>query len=171
MPCLSVIAAVASNRVIGRDNDLPWHLPEDLKHFRRLTMGHHIIMGRKTFESLGRLLPGRTTVVVSRQPGYRVDGAKVAGTLAEAVAACAGDDELFVIGGAELFREALQLADRLYLTEVHAEFAGDVFFPQYDAAAWHEAARERHVSADGLAYSFVTCQRGAAAQSCATQST
>jgi dihydrofolate reductase len=87
------------------------------------------------------------------------------------VAACAGDDELFVIGGAELFREALQLADRLYLTEVHAEFAGDVFFPQYDAAAWHEAARDRHVSADGLAYSFVTCQRGAAAQSCATQST
>lgn len=159
MPYLSVIAAVASNRVIGRDNGLPWHLPEDLKHFRGLTMGHHIIMGRKTFQSLGRLLPGRTTVVVSRQPGYTVEGAKVARSLHEAVAACAGDEEIFVIGGAELYREALTLADRLYLTEIDAAVEGDAWFPDYDRAAWREEARERHLSADGLAYSFVTYRR------------
>lgn len=161
MTSLSIIAAVASNRVIGRDNDLPWHLPEDLKQFRCLTMGHHIIMGRKTFESLGRLLPGRTTVVVSRQPGYAVEGAKVAAGLREALAACAGDEEVFVIGGAELYREALALADKLYLTEIEAEFDGDAWFPEYDRAAWREQSRERRVSADGLAYSFVAyCRAG-----------
>ena len=161
MTSLSIIAAVASNRVIGRDNDLPWHLPEDLKQFRCLTMGHHIIMGRKTFESLGRLLPGRTTVVVSRQPDYAVEGAKVATGLHEALAACAGDEEVFVIGGAELYREALALADKLYLTEIEAEFDGDAWFPEYDRADWREQSRERRVSADGLAYSFVAyCRAG-----------
>lgn len=167
MPCLSVIAAVARNRTIGLDNTLPWHLPEDLKHFRNLTMGHHIIMGRKTYESLGRLLPGRTTVIVSRQPGYRVAGAITASSLPEAVAACGADEEVFVIGGAELYREALALADRLYLTEVHAEFAGDAFFPEYDRHTWHETSRESHTSSAGLAFSFVAYRR----QSCATQST
>lgn len=145
--------------MIGLDNDLPWHLPEDLKHFRSLTMGHHIIMGRKTFESLGRLLPGRTTVIVSRQPGYAVPDAMTAGSLREAVAASVGDEEIFVIGGAELYQEALAQADRLYLTEVHAEFEGDAFFPHFEATAWSEVAREHHVSAGGLAYSFVTYQR------------
>lgn len=159
MSCLSVIAAVASNRTIGLDNTLPWHLPEDLKHFRQLTMGHHIIMGRKTFESLGRLLPGRTTVIVSRQPGYAAEGAIAATSLREAVAACGDDEEIFVIGGAELYREALTLADRLYLTEVHAEFKGDAFFPEYDREAWREDSREPHLSADGLAFSFVTYRR------------
>lgn len=159
MSCLSVIAAVASNRTIGLDNTLPWHLPEDLKHFRQLTMGHHIIMGRKTFESLGRLLPGRTTVIVSRQPGYAAEGAITAGSLREAVAACGSDEEVFVIGGAELYREALTLADRLYVTEVHDEFKGDAYFPEYDREAWREGTREPHVSADGLAFSFVTYSR------------
>lgn len=159
MSCLSVIAAVASNRTIGLDNTLPWHLPEDLKHFRQLTMGHHIIMGRKTFESLGRLLPGRTTVIVSRQSGYAAEGAITAGSLREAVAACGSDGEVFVIGGAELYREALTLADRLYVTEVHAEFKGDAYFPEYDREAWREETRESHVSADGLAFSFVTYSR------------
>lgn len=173
MTCLSVIAAVARNRVIGLDNALPWRLPEDLQHFRGLTMGHHIIMGRKTFESLGRLLPGRTSVIVSRQPEYKVPGAKMASSLREAVAACDGDEEVFVIGGAELYRQALPLADRLYLTEIHAEFQGDAFFPEFDRAVWRESARERHVGANGLAFSFVTYQRGAvqAVQPCATQST
>lgn len=159
MSCLSVIAAVADNNAIGLDNGLPWHLPEDLKHFRSLTMGHHIIMGRKTYESLGRLLPGRTTVIVTRQTDYCVTGALVAGSLEEAVSLCGNDDEMFVIGGAELYKLALPMADRLYLTEVSGEFPADTFFPEYDKAAWHEVARERLVSESGLAFSFVVYER------------
>ena len=160
MSCVSVIAAVADNNAIGLDNGLPWHLPEDLKHFRSLTMGHHIIMGRKTYESLGRLLPGRTTVIVTRQTDYCVAGALVAGSLDEAVSLCGNDDEVFVIGGAELYKLALPIADKLYLTEVSGEFSADTFFPEYDKAAWREVARERLVSEGGLAFSFVVyeCQ-------------
>ena len=159
MSCVSVIAAVADNNVIGLDNGLPWHLPEDLKHFRSLTMGHHIIMGRKTYESLGRLLPGRTTVIVTRQTDYCIEGALVAGSLQEAVSLCGNDDEVFVIGGAELYKLALPPADKLYLTEVSGEFAADTFFPEYDKAAWREVARERLVSEGGLAFSFVVYER------------
>ncbi len=156
---IAIIAAIANDHVIGLDNTLPWHLPEDLKRFRALTMGHHIIMGRKTYESLGRLLPGRTTVIVTRQPDYRVEGAKVAGSLHDAIRACDGDDEVFVIGGAEIYREALQLADRLYLTEIEAVFAGDAWFPQFDRDEWQERGRERHTSGDGWPYSFVNYER------------
>lgn len=159
MSCLSVIAAVADNEAIGLDNGLPWHLPEDLKHFRSLTMRHHIIMGRKTYESLGRLLPGRTTVIVTRQTDYCVEGAIVAGSLEEAVSRCGNDEEVFVIGGAEIYKIALPAADRLYLTEVHGEFPADAFFPEYDKAAWHEVARERLVSENGQAFSFVVYER------------
>lgn len=159
MSCVSVIAAVADNNAIGLNNALPWHLSEDLKRFRSLTMGHHIIMGRKTYESLGRLLPGRITVIVSRQTDYCVEGAITAGSLTEAIAQCGNDEEIFVIGGAELYREALTRADRLYLTEVAGEFVADAFFPDYDRAAWREVSRERHVSEQGLAYSFVLYQR------------
>lgn len=159
MSCVSVIAAVADNNAIGLNNALPWHLSEDLKRFRSLTMGHHIIMGRKTYESLGRLLPGRITVIVSRQTDYCVEGAITAGSLPEAIARCGNDEEIFVIGGAELYREALTRADRLYLTEVAGEFEADAFFPDYDRAAWREVSRERHVSEQGLAYSFVLYQR------------
>lgn len=161
MSCLSVIAAVADNQAIGLDNGLPWHLPEDLKHFRSLTMGHHIIMGRKTYESLGRLLPGRTTVIVTRQKDYCVEGAIMAGSLEEAVSHCGNDEEVFVIGGAEIYKVALPAADRLYLTEVHGEFPADAFFPQYDKAAWRETARERLVSDNGQAFSFVVYERQA----------
>jgi dihydrofolate reductase len=159
MSCVSVIAAVADNNAIGLDNGLPWHLPEDLKHFRSLTMGHHIIMGRKTYESLGRLLPGRTTVIVTRQTDYCIEGALVAGSLQEAVSLCGNDDEVFVIGGAELYKLALPAADKLYLTEVSGEFAADTFFPEYDKAAWREVARERLVSEGGLAFNFVVYER------------
>lgn len=155
-PRLSVIAALARNRVIGRDNSLPWHLPEDLKHFKVLTMGHHIVMGRKTYESLGRLLPGRTTVIVSRNPDYAVPGAIVVTSLRQALSACANDPEIFLIGGAELYQQSLALADRLYLTEIDAEFEGDAYFPEIAPGDWHEIARERHVSSSGLAFSFVT---------------
>lgn len=159
MSCLSLIVAVARNRVIGANNALPWHLPEDLKRFRALTTGHHIIMGRKTYESLNRLLPGRTTVIVSRSRGYAVAGALSATSLPQAIALCGDDDEIFVIGGAELFREGLQLADKLYITEINASFDGDVFFPEFDPAIWRKSAPEQHVGAQGLHFSYITYQR------------
>lgn len=159
MSTVSIIAAIAANGVIGRNNDLPWHLPEDLKRFRALTMGHHIIMGRKTYDSLGRLLPGRTTVIVSRNPDYHVEGAIVVSSLATAIAACANDPEVFVIGGAQLYREALPLADRLYLTELQEAFEGDASFPVYDRNAWCEELREEHVSAQGLKFSYANYRR------------
>ncbi len=141
---------MARNRVIGADGGIPWHLPEELKRFKKLTLGHHIVMGRKTWESIGRLLPGRTTVIVTRQPGYRAPGAQVAHSLDDAIAACGADDEIFVIGGAELYSQALSRAGRLYLTTVDAEVAGDTVMPEYDARDWREvsavsfAADERH---------------------------
>jgi dihydrofolate reductase len=156
---LSIIAAVADNGVIGRDNTLPWHLSEDLKRFKALTMGHHILMGRKTYESLGRLLPGRTTVVISRNPQYQVAGALVAGSLPQAIALCGDDGEVFVIGGNELYKAALPLADKLYLTRIHREFAGDAYFPAYDAAQWQEVENVSGISVDGLPYSFTDYQR------------
>lgn len=142
-PRLSMIVAMAKNRVIGADGRIPWHLPGELQLFKRVTMGHHIIMGRKTFDSIGRLLPGRTTVIVTRQKDYAVAGAKVAHSLDEAVAQCAGDDEIFVIGGGELYRAAMPLADRIYLTVVDAEPAGDTRMPDLDAAQWRLQSTEQ----------------------------
>lgn len=159
MTCLSIIVAVARNRVIGVNNTLPWHLPEDLKRFRALTMGHHIIMGRKTYESLGRLLPGRTTVIVSRSKEYAVPGALVTDSLRGALALCGDDPEVFVIGGAQLYREGLPIADRLYLTEIDVPFEGDAHFPEYDASSWREVSRESHVDGSGLPFSYVTLVR------------
>jgi dihydrofolate reductase len=153
---LSVIAAVARNGIIGRGNALPWRLPEDLKRFKALTMGHHIVMGRRTYESLGRLLPGRTTVIVSRNSDYKVPGALVVGSLQQAIAACGNDPEIFVIGGEELYREALPLAQRLYLTEIDRDFDGDARFPDCPSSLWREVERDSHVSADGLPFSYVT---------------
>jgi len=141
---------MAKNRVIGANGAIPWRLPEELKRFKALTMGHSIIMGRKTWESIGRLLPGRKTVIVTRQPGYRVSGATIAHSLDEAIAACGDDKEIFVIGGAELYAQALPRAGRLYLTTVDAEVAGDAFMPEFDPGSWREtssvsfAADERH---------------------------
>lgn len=159
MTSLSLIAAVAENGIIGVNNTLPWHLPEDLKRFRALTTGHHIIMGRKTYESLNRLLPDRVTVIVTRNPDYRVEGALIAHSLEQAIAQCGEDHEAFLIGGAELYEEGMKLADKLYLTEIHANFAGDAYFPVVDFSAWAEAARESHVSEKGLKYSYVTYLR------------
>ena len=136
---VSVIAALADNGVIGRDGDLPWRLSADLRHFRRLTMGHHLIVGRKTWQSIGKPLPGRTMLVLTRS-GRPLEppGAEAVASLDEALAraAAAGDDEAFIAGGAEVYRIALPRADRLYLTRVHANPAGDVRFPSYDAARW-----------------------------------
>jgi len=156
---LSIIVAVANHNVIGINNTLPWHLPEDLKRFKALTMGHHIIMGRKTYESLGRLLPGRTTVIVTRNHDYQVEGAVVVHSLEAALSASIEDDEVFLIGGAELYQIGLPVAQKLYVTEVHAEFEGDAFLPAFDMTQWEEASRERHQAENGLTFSYVTYQR------------
>lgn len=159
MSKLSIIVAVADNNVIGINNALPWHLPEDLKRFKALTMGHHIIMGRKTYESLGRLLPGRTTVIVTRNPHYQVEGTIVVNSLKAAIEACAADEEAFLIGGAELYQISLPYADKLYLTAVHQTFEGDAYLPEFDLANWQEVTREHHQTDKGLAYSYITYQR------------
>lgn len=156
MKNLSIIVAVANQNVIGINNTLPWRLPEDLKRFRALTTGHHIIMGRKTYESLGRLLPNRTTVIVTRNKNYQIEGALIAHTLQAALALCDGDAEPFLIGGAELYKEGVQLANKLYLTEVHADFKGDAFFEQIDLTRWQQEEREKHIAENGLEYSYVS---------------
>ncbi|MDP6959532.1 MAG: dihydrofolate reductase, partial [Planctomycetota bacterium] len=135
---------MAQNRVIGRANGLPWKLSGDLKRFKSITMGHHIVMGRKTYESIGRLLPGRTTVIVSRQEGYGVEGAVVVSSLEEAIAL---SDDLFVIGGGQIYAQALSLAERIYLTRVAAEVEGDTYFPEVDWSGWRRVDEESH-SAD-----------------------
>ena len=137
-PLVSVVAALARNRVIGVNNTLPWRLPEDLKHFKALTLGHHLIMGRKTYESIGRPLPGRTTVIVTRDPAYRAQGCLMATSIDAAIDACGGDPELFFVGGAQLYAQVLPRADRLYLTEIQADYAGDAWFPEFDPALWRE---------------------------------
>lgn len=156
MSKLSIIVAIAKNGAIGINNTLPWHLPEDLKRFKALTMGHHIVMGRKTYESLGRLLPGRTSVIVTRNQGYKVEGALVAHSLQDAIALCEDDDEVFLIGGAELYQDGLKLANKLYITEIALEVEGDAFFPDFSHQEWFETTRDAHVSAQGLAFSYVT---------------
>ena len=141
---LSLIVAMTPNRVIGRDGRLPWHLSADLQRFKRLTMGHHIIMGRATYESIGRLLPGRKTVVVSRQPDLVIDGALVAPSVPAAVRCCQGDSEVFFVGGRQVYREALQVAQRMYLTLVQADVAGDTYFPEITARKWKLVEQEHH---------------------------
>lgn len=155
---LIVVAAVARGGVIGKDDRLPWHLPEDLRHFKALTLGYPIIMGRKTWQSLPGLLPDRRHIVVTRNAGFAAPGVQRAGSLAEAQI-LAGEGPAFVIGGGELYVQALPLADRLELTEIDADFAGDTFFPPIDPALWRAAHREVHRSANGLDYAFVSYVR------------
>lgn len=164
---LALMAAKAANNIIGRDNALPWYLPNDLKYFKQVTLGKPIIMGRRTWESLQRPLPGRTNIVITRQADYRAEGAKVVGTLdealkrAEQVALIDGRDEVVVIGGAQIYQLALPRADRLYLTEVHAEVEGDTWFPEVDASQWREMGRD-DFDAEGpnpYDYSFVIYDR------------
>lgn len=164
---LSMMVAKASNNVIGRDNKLPWYLPNDLKYFKQVTFGKPVIMGRKTWESLKGPLPGRTNIVITRQADYAAEGAKVVATLEEAVtmaenvAFIEGQEETVIMGGAEIYQLALPKADRLYLTEVHAEVEGDTFFPEYDTSQWKEIGRE-DFAAEGpnpYDYSFVVYER------------
>ena len=150
---LSLILAQSENRVLGRDNDLPWHLPADLKRFKKLTVGHTMVMGRKTWESIGRPLPRRRSLVLSRDPDFRAEGAEVFRDLDEALAAAPGE-EVFVIGGASLFAESLPRADRLYLTWVHADVEGDVFCPELDLSAFERIESTRHPADARHAYAF-----------------
>jgi dihydrofolate reductase len=158
---ISIIAALAANRVIGRNNDLPWRLPADLRHFRQLTTGHAVILGRRNYESIGKLLPNRTNIVITRQRDYTAPGCLVAHSLADALVMAGNDPEIFVIGGAEIYAQALPLADRLYLTHVEAEVPGDTFFPEFDIADWREMVSESHpADADhAYAFRFVTLER------------
>jgi len=158
---VSIIAAMASNRTIGIDNRLPWNLPEDLKHFRQLTMGHHILMGRKTWESIGKPLPGRSSVIITRSQDYQVPGCRTANSIPEAIAACGDDGEVFFIGGADLYLQALAVAQRVYLTEIQRDFDGDAHFPALDPATWREVTRTRHQSAgeQALPFHFVMYER------------
>jgi dihydrofolate reductase len=160
-PRITLIVARARNGVIGRDGTLPWRLPEDLAFFKRTTMGHPIVMGRRTWESIGRPLPGRRSIVVSRQAGFVATGAEVAASLDEALRLCAGSGEVFVIGGAQLYAAALPRAERLIVTEIDADFDGDTRWPAPDPAQWREAAREHLPPAAGrrFALDFVTYLR------------
>lgn len=161
LPNLSIIAALADNGVIGRDNRLPWRMPADLAHFKRLTLGKPIIMGRRTWESLPGLLPHRTHIVVTSDRDYRAEGGFVVHSIAEAVEFAGDAEEMMVVGGATLYAQTLPLASRMYLTYVHQHIDGDTVFPEYERAEWREIQRERH-EADArnpFPYSFVTLQR------------
>ena len=147
MARVSLIVAMARNRVIGRGNRIPWHLPDDLKRFKALTMNHHIVMGRKTWESINRLLPGRTTVIVTRNSQFAVAGAKIARSVEDALQQCGDDPEIFVIGGEQIFRAALPYAQRLYLSAIDADVAGDTYMPPIDLSAWQLTHEETHAAA------------------------
>ncbi len=150
---VTVVAAVAANGVIGRDGALPWHLPEDLRHFKRLTKGHVLVMGRRTFDSIGRPLPDRTTIVATRQPAWSADGVLTAGGVPEALARAAEiDEEVFVVGGFEIFREAMPVADRMVITAVDARPDGDTVFPPVDWAGWREVGRDPHEGFEIVTY-------------------
>ena len=158
MTRLHLIFARAANGVIGKDGGLPWHLPEDLAHFKRLTSGHPVVMGRKTWESLPprfRPLPGRMNIVVTRQTQWQAQGAVRAASLQDALALCSDEANAWVIGGAEIYREALPLAHTAVVTEIEADFEGDAHAPEF-GPAWQEIQRERHTAASGLGFSFVT---------------
>ena len=162
-PRVSLIAALSRNRVIGRNNAMPWHLPADLKRFRALTVGHPVIMGRKTWDSilasLGKPLPGRQSIVLTRAPGAALPGATVANSMAAAIAAAGLVDEVFVIGGAEIYALALPFADRLHLTEIDADVEGDTFFPPFNEEVFVETGREEGTAHADWRYEFATYGR------------
>lgn len=145
---LALIVAVSADRVIGRDNDLPWRLPADLKRFKQLTMGHPLIMGRRTHESIGRPLPGRQNIVISRNPAFRADGCLAASSLDDALDRAGDAEQVFVIGGAALYEAALPRADLIYRTRVEGEFSGDVWFPEFDEQEWELVESESHPAGD-----------------------
>lgn len=166
---ISLIVAMARNRTIGINNTLPWRCPEDLKHFKALTMGHHLIMGRKTFDSIGKPLPGRTTVVITRDRHLKIEGCLMAHSIPEAIKACGPDAEIFIVGGADIYTQSLLLADTLYITEIQQDVAGDAHFPAFDQSVWREIAREvrSQQTPQPLDYHFVTYRQDQLGQAAA----
>lgn len=160
---ISLILAASENGVIGKDNQLPWRLPADLKHFKRVTLGHTVIMGRKTYDSIGKPLPQRRNIVITRNPEWKAEGIEVCHSLKSAIAACEGEEEVFVIGGATIYRQALEanLVHRIYLTRIHEDFDGDTFFKLPNADKWEEVVRETHQpdEKNKFVYSFMTLER------------
>ena len=158
---ITIIAAIANNNALGKDNQLIWHLSADLKRFKKLTTGHHIIMGRKTFESIGKPLPNRTTIIITRNKDYKQEGCLVAHSLDEALKMVKNDDSPFIIGGAQIYKEAIKIVDKLDITFVHHDFEADVFFPEIDLKIWKETDRENFKADEKnkFDYSFVTFER------------
>ena len=158
---ISLICAASQNGVIGRNNRLPWHLPADLAHFKRLTTGHSILMGRKTHQSIGKSLPNRINIVITRQIDFQAEGCLVAHSLEEALDLCTNDEEVFIIGGAEIYRQALPVANKIYLTRLWHDFGGDTFLFKIDPLAWQEACREDFTpdQKNQYPYSFITLER------------
>src|SRR5690606_2064467 len=161
LPLIQLVVAYSANRVIGRDNTLPWRLPSDLAHFKRVTLGHPIIMGRNTWLSLGRPLPGRPNLVVSRNAAFQAEGATVYPSLDAALAACTAldADKVCIIGGEQVFRHALDMADEIIATEIRSDIDGDTFFPALDAGTWQEIERQQQPEENGLQFDFVTYRR------------
>lgn len=157
---IAIISATSENNVIGKDNDLPWYLPADLTHFKNLTSGKHIVMGRKTYESVGRPLPNRTNIVVSRNPDFIAAGCETASSLSDAIKKTGGKD-LFVCGGSEIYKQALEVADIMYLTRIHAVVEGDTYFPDFNDSLWTIVERKDFLPDDKnkYSYSFITYKR------------
>ncbi|WP_295654412.1 dihydrofolate reductase [uncultured Mucilaginibacter sp.] len=157
---ITIVVAISSNYAIGKNNQLLWHLPKDLKHFKDTTAGGTVIMGRKTFDSVGRPLPKRRNIVITRQD-IEIAGCEVVKSLEEAIAICKTEAEVFIVGGAEIYRQAMHLTDRIYLTIVHHSFDADTFFPEIDYKLWHETAREDHQTDENhqFSFSFITLER------------
>ena len=158
-PRVYLVAAVAANGIIGANGRLPWHIPEELQHFKKLTLGHPVIMGRRTWESLKGPLPQRENIVVSRTPGYEAPGAAVAASLEAALALCSGEPVAFVIGGTQLFKDSLPVAAGMVLTEIQRDYEGDTWFPAWDRSQWKESQREAHTAKDGTRFDFVRYER------------
>ena len=157
---VTFVVAAAANNAIGKDNQLLWHLPTDLKHFKTITSGHTIIMGRKTFDSMGKPLPNRRNIVITRNADLKIEGAEVTQSLDEALEKCTTEHEVFVIGGAEIYKAALEKTDRIYLTRVHKNFEGDAYFPELDPEKWDEIEREDHPADEKnpIDFSFITLE-------------
>lgn len=162
-PCLSGIAAMSENHVIGKNNQLPWHLPADLRHFKNITTGHPILMGRKTYQSIGKPLPNRINLILTHDKTFKADGCLVVSSIEEALqsAPCMGSEEVFVIGGAEVYKQLMPSIQRLYLTIIHHTFVGDAYFPQIKSQEWREIKREDHLpdNENPYAYSFINLTR------------
>jgi dihydrofolate reductase len=163
MSTITIIAAIANNNALGKDNDLIWYLPADLKRFKNVTSGHHILMGRNTFESIGKPLPNRTTVIITRNKNYQAEGCIVVDSIEKAIEVAKEDAQIFIIGGAQIYKQAMasNLADRLDITQVHHSFDADVFFPEIDAEIWFEIAKEDFFADEKnkYDYSFISYQK------------